>query len=673
MTSVLFVVSLVICVLYHAVPISASTEDNGHYTNEWAAHIKGGPDTAREIAKRYGYELVEEIPNFEDYYLLKHPDVPHRSRRSSHQHTKRLTEDVSVPWAEQQYAKSRVKRATYQIRSDGSANFNDPQLGEEWYIQTNRERSIHTSMGVTGAWEQGLTGRGVVVSVLDDGLESNHSDIAENYDPYASTDLNDRDSDPNPRYDPTDENKHGTRCAGEIAMVANNGVCGVGIAFNSGIGGVRMLDGTVTDRLEAQALTFNLSHVDIFSASWGPNDDGVTVEGPGTMAAQALEKGITHGRNGKGVIYSWASGNGGRMQDNCNCDGYTSSIYTLSVNSASEHGRYPWYSELCSSTFAAAYSSGNGGDHQVVSSDIRNRCTIRHTGTSAAAPMAAGIFALLLEANPELTWRDVQHLVALTSKVGPLSDEKGWYKNAAGFCVNLAFGFGLLDAKALVDAANPQTWVNVPPQHTCEINSNAKSNLPQKLSSGHYVEVILETNGCHGQANEINFLEHVQFIFTLDYTRRGAIRAEAISPSGTNTTLMQTRDWDKSASGFQEWPLMSVHTWGEDPNGRWIFRVYDDNAQDNNSGHLKDVKLVLHGTKAAPAYLKNGPINKCDIGAQSPTAEAASSGSSPLLSDDNHDRDTNGLMNDIMHELFLQGQGYQPVARDEDDAFQNYV
>ena len=55
------------------------------------------------------------------------------------------------------------------------------------------------------------------------------------------------------------------------------------------------------------------------------------------------------------------------MHDNCNCDGYTSSIYTLSVSSASEKGRLPWYGEQCSSTFATTYSSGNGGDQQVVS------------------------------------------------------------------------------------------------------------------------------------------------------------------------------------------------------------------------------------------------------------------------------------------------------------------
>jgi len=68
--------------------------------------------------------------------------------------------------------------------------------------------------------------------------------------------------------------------------------------------------------------------VDIYSASWGPDDDGKTVDGPARLAIEAFLDGATNGRNGKGNIFVWASGNGGRYQDNCNCDGYTNSIYT---------------------------------------------------------------------------------------------------------------------------------------------------------------------------------------------------------------------------------------------------------------------------------------------------------------------------------------------------------
>lgn len=145
-------------------------------------------------------------------------------------------------------------------------------------------------MQIIEAWELGYTGKGVVASILDDGIDYRHEDLAPNYDPKASYDLNGNDDDPTPTQDAY--NKHGTRCAGEVAMAANNSKCGVGIAYNSKIGGVRMLDGKITDRIEAEALSFALDHIDIYSSSWGPNDDGKTVEGPGTLAQMALLKGI---------------------------------------------------------------------------------------------------------------------------------------------------------------------------------------------------------------------------------------------------------------------------------------------------------------------------------------------------------------------------------------------
>jgi furin len=76
---------------------------------------------------------------------------------------------------------------------------------------------------------------------------------------------------------------------------------------------------------------------------------------------------LLQGRHGLGSIFVWASGNGGRDADNCNCDGYTNSVFTLSISSATEAGNIPWYSEACASTLATTYSSGGGGERQIVS------------------------------------------------------------------------------------------------------------------------------------------------------------------------------------------------------------------------------------------------------------------------------------------------------------------
>ena len=75
---------------------------------------------------------------------------------------------------------------------------------------------------------------------------------------------------------------------------------------------------------------------------------------------------VPQGRSGLGSIFVWASGNGGREQDSCNCDGYTNSIYTLSISSTTQSGNVPWYSEPCSSTLATTFSSGNPGEKQIV-------------------------------------------------------------------------------------------------------------------------------------------------------------------------------------------------------------------------------------------------------------------------------------------------------------------
>ncbi|XP_063820115.1 neuroendocrine convertase 1 [Pseudophryne corroboree] len=570
------------------------------YVNEWAVEIPGGPEEAELLALEHGYKLLGQIGSLKNHYLFKLPVHPRRLRRSAPHITKRLADDDRVSWAEQQYIKERSKR--FSSRADTENLFNDPMWSHQWYLQDTRASPSlpKLDLHVIPVWRKGITGKGVVVTVLDDGLEWNHTDIYANYDPEASYDFNDNDKDPFPRYDITNENKHGTRCAGEVAMIANNKKCGVGVAYNAKVGGIRMLDGVVTDAIEASSIGFNPQHVDIYSASWGPNDDGKTVEGPGRLAQKAFEYGIKQGRNGKGSIYVWASGNGGRQGDNCDCDGYTDSIYTISISSASQQGRSPWYAEKCSSTLATAYSSGDYTDQRIVSADLHNDCTETHTGTSASAPLAAGIFALALEQNPNLTWREMQHLVAWTSEYDPLSNNPGWKKNGAGLMVNSRFGFGLLNAKALVDLADPKTWKGIPEKRECIVQDSNFS--PRLLGSEDEITIEIPTKACEGQDNYIKSLEHLQLEVTIDYTRRGDLHITLISPSGTKTVLLTERERDTSPNGFKNWAFMSVHTWGEDPAGVWTVKISDLSRRKQNEGKIDSWRLVLHGTSTRPDH-----------------------------------------------------------------------
>lgn len=153
----------------------------------------------------------------------------------------------------------------------------------------------------------------------------------------------------------------------------------------------------VTDLIEASSLSYKPQHVHIYSSSWGPNDDGSTVDGPGPLAIKAFENGVRYGRGGLGSVFVWAAGNGGRKGDSCNCDGYAVSPLTISVSSASETDYKPWYLEQCSSTLTSTYSSGGIHEKQIVTTDLHHRCTSSHTGTSASAPLGAAMIALALE------------------------------------------------------------------------------------------------------------------------------------------------------------------------------------------------------------------------------------------------------------------------------------
>ena len=115
---------------------------------------------------------------------------------------------------------------------------------------------------------------------------------------------------------------HGTACAGIIAS-AKNKVCGVGIAYNSKIAGIRLLGEKITPDDIAKAINLGYQDVSIYSCSFGPADDGKTIGGPAYVTSKALLNGVNKGRKGKGNIYVFAAGNGGgKVYDNCNYDGY---------------------------------------------------------------------------------------------------------------------------------------------------------------------------------------------------------------------------------------------------------------------------------------------------------------------------------------------------------------
>jgi len=134
----------------------------------------------------------------------------------------------------------------------------------------------------------------------------------------------------------------------------------VGIAYNSKVAGIRILSGTITDIDEAAALNYQYHNTSIYSCSWGPPDDGRSMESPSYLIERAILNGVQNGRDGKGSLFVFASGNGAAHGDQCNFDGYTNSIYSVTIAAIDFKGLHPIYSEACAANLLVAYSSGSG-------------------------------------------------------------------------------------------------------------------------------------------------------------------------------------------------------------------------------------------------------------------------------------------------------------------------
>lgn len=562
--------------------------------------------TAHQIAKRHGFVNLGPVLGLNNEYHFQHRALPHARTKRSIGHFRKLKSDPLIESALQQIGFQRKKRGHKSLVL-GPENLSlnkepdDPYFQYQWYLKNVGQNGgkPRLDLNVEAAWAQGITGKNVTTAIMDDGVDYMHPDLKENYNARASYDFSSNDPFPYPRYTDDWFNSHGTRCAGEVAAKRDNGICGVGVAYDSKVAGIRMLDQPyMTDLIEANSMGHEPDLIDIYSASWGPTDDGKTVDGPRNATMRAIVRGVNEGRRGLGNIYVWASGDGGE-DDDCNCDGYAASMWTISINSAINDGQNAHYDESCSSTLASTFSNGAKDPHTgVATTDLYGKCTKTHSGTSAAAPEAAGVFALALEANPNLTWRDMQHLCVLTSKRNSLYDSKKrffWNMNGVGLEFNHLFGYGVLDAGAMVALA--KMWKTVPPRYHCEAGSIAEQH-PIPYNSSLFLKI--DTKACLKTDTEVDYIEHVQAVITLNSTRRGDVTLHLISPMGTKSMILSKRpNDDDHHDGFVKWPFMTTHTWGENPRGLWQLEVRHSGAT-LETGFIKEWTLMVHGTKEQP-------------------------------------------------------------------------
>ncbi|XP_061658032.1 LOW QUALITY PROTEIN: proprotein convertase subtilisin/kexin type 5-like [Syngnathoides biaculeatus] len=614
------------------------------YTNDWALRINGGVKSATRVAEKYGFTYMGQIGALRNHHIFRHHGMAARSTAPNNAVTVHVAMDTEVEWLQQQAIGKRVRRTFYSCEKNSQSG--DPlhrlnqtclqhlnEYKRRYNLCSDDSEGCRPPMNIAGAWGRGYTGRGVVVSVLDDGLDGEHPDLKPNYDALASFDVNGQERHPSASYSVTAANSHGTRCAGMVAaaMSANQSTCTAGVAFRTRIGGVRMLDvpdGEVTDVAEAQALSFKPQYVDIYLASWGPVDDGATVDGPGPLTRLALKNGIQTGRHGRGSVYVWAAGSGGHRGDHCSCDGYSNSIYTISISSGG--GRVlqnqPENQERCASTLAAASAADEIS------------CGPAKWDPALSASAAAGIIALSLEANPLLTWRDLQHIIVQTSDTRQLA-ASDWQMNGAGHKVSHLYGFGLLDAEGMVLRA--KRWRRVPPQSACTVE--APTPLKRILAAGRPLTSVLETSGCSASSRRrrhVAFVEHVVVRVTVACCRRGDLSIALTSPSGTVSQLLDKRPHDNSTEGFHRWEFMTTHCWGERADGEWTLNICDSPSQgreNSHAGRLDEWSLVIYGTARPPYPAQRRPVRSADVPKDADFAEEYTGPCDPECSDDGCD------------------------------------
>jgi subtilisin-like proprotein convertase family protein len=470
---------------------------------------------------------------------------------------------------------------------------NDALFSDQWHLQNQGQTggTPGEDVNVLSAWSLGLTGKQVVIGIVDDGLQHSHPDLQPNYRADLSRDFNETiggfgtyDLDPQPS---NAWESHGTSVAGVAAAKGNNHIGVTGAAPNSFLAGLRLTADASTDLMEADALSYLNNSIHIYNNSWGPTDDGRTKKAPNPLAAMALHIGATQGRNGLGNIYVWSGGNGRESRDNVNYDGYANSRYTIAVAAIDSNGKQSFYSEPGAALLVSAYSNGNSSG--ITTTDLLGSdgsspgdYTNNFGGTSSAAPLVSGVVALMLEANPTLTWRDVQKILLDTAKQNDPSDSD-WKMNGAGRLVNHKYGFGAVDAGAAVNLA--KSWQSLGTE--IAVSSGAldiHSTIPDNNGTSRVSVVDID--------EEIT-VETVEVIFDAQHALRGDLDVRLISPDGTVSVLAERHN--DTGDHYDSWVFTSTRHWGESSKGEWKLQVTD--RRTGTTGIWNSWQLNLYGTK----------------------------------------------------------------------------
>lgn len=504
----------------------------------------------------------------------------------------------------------------------------DPGLTDQWYLINPTVGEL--DLNVAPAWDF-YTGDGVVVTVIDNGFLYTDDDIDDNYDTATDYDYENGDDDPIVNSSAWSPPRHGTSVVGIIVGEEGNDLGGVGVAYGATVRGYRGLEykylaDQILDCAGRGDGTGNTNGTvnggDILSMSFGATSVFQTnADLDATIAALAD---VSYwGRDWLGQINVKSNGNSRDdpntgTREEATAEAMDSSKYTISVAALRADRWVTRYSTPGANLLVSAFGDDTSDNTAIYTPDAWSDTSYRSDfgGTSAATPMVSGVVALMLEANPNLGWRDVQMILAnsahhVGSEVGTAANigapaDSGyeqatqsnggtWFWNGAetwnggGLHFSNDYGYGLVDAQAAVRLA--ESWGLQSTSHNdFEVVNDLDGSNP-----GTTFDDYSYTYSGTGPANMI--LEHVSV--EIEFTAAWLADLEVFLVSGDGTRVQLIADTGGSGTFDGRWTFGTTAFMGELADGTWSVQILDDQAQTTFGNHgaltITDVDIRFSG------------------------------------------------------------------------------
>lgn len=470
----------------------------------------------------------------------------------------------------------------------------DPLLNLQWHLRNTTAGLL--DLNVFGVWDPAsgpaYTGLGTRTLVIDDGVDFTHADINPNYNQGLDFDFetNTLSAFGNA------SNAHGTAVAGIIGAAAN-GTGVVGVAHQTQLVGYRVYqfisDAWLQDIRDAIHHSAVSAQGDVANISQGIANDLNSEFGLGYSAVRfdeiesSINTAVDSGRGGLGMTIVKSAGNSRGDSYDVNADDWTNDTRQVVVGAVDQNGFVSSYSSYGSALLTSAF----GTPGQVWTTDRVGAAgynsgdfTASFNGTSAAAPMVAGVVALMYDANTGLGWRDVQSILGVASRqVGSEvgagiagSERYAWTWNHAntwnggGQHYSNDYGYGLIDALAAVRLAESWSLTGTP----AATSGNEFTNTMDVLNSAVVVpDGNLAGLSFAGNAAFDDIVERVTVQMTFSTTYVGDLEIFLTSPDGTVSRLLDNVTNDGNFNGT--WTFESQAFRGERAAGTWTVRVVD--------------------------------------------------------------------------------------------------